>query len=115
MSDSVIGKRVLVDIAEYDRDLRVRLRADYAGIVVAVTATTVHIKPDGMDEVAELKATPDSLQTATPGPYQLQSGEPVAPPDLLARWSHYDRLPGYARVVIEYPTAPDNESSPPAA
>ena len=106
MPDSVIGKRVLVDVTEYDRDLRIRLSADCLGVVVAVTQTTVQIQRDGTDELVELRANPDSFETAEPGTYRLRSGEPVAAPDLLARWSYYDELPGYGHVELELPLDP---------
>jgi hypothetical protein len=115
MTDSLVGKRVLVDVTEYDRDLRVRLRADCVGIIVAMTPTTIRIQRDGTDEVVELRAAPDSLTPATPGSYQLGSGESIRAPDLIARWDHYDQVSGYAEVILDYPLNPEDDSSSPAA
>jgi poly(3-hydroxybutyrate) depolymerase len=115
MSDSIVGKRVLVDVTEYDRDLRVRLRADCVGIIVAVTATMIRIQPDGTNEILELRAAPDALTPATPGSYQLRSGESIPAPDLIARWDHFDQVSGYAEVLLDYPNNPEDDSSSPAA
>ena len=115
MTDSLVGKRVLVDVTEYDRDLRVRLRVNCVGIIVAITRTTIRIQPDGTDEIVELKAAPDSLTPANPGSYQLRSGESLPAPDLIGRWDHYDQVSGYGEIILDYPVNPEDDSSSPAA
>src|SRR3954469_13931479 len=114
MTDSVVGKRVLVDVTEYDSDLRVRLRAECVGIIVAVTPSTIRIQPDGTDEVVELSATLDSLTPGATGSSGLHSAE-IGAPDLIARWDHYDQVSGYGEIILDYPNNPDDDPSSPAA
>jgi hypothetical protein len=115
MTDSLVGKSVLVDVTEYDSDLRVRLRADWVGIIVAVTPSTIRIQRDGTDEVVELRATPRSLTPGAAGGNGLPSGESIRSPDLIARWDHYDQLSGYGEMILDYPHSPEDDPSSPAA
>lgn len=99
MTDAVIGKKVLVDIVEFDRDLRMRLDVNFVGIVRAVTKKTVRVERDSPDDIIEFKASSASLIAAPPGEHHLRSGEPVAQPDLIARWRHFDELPAEEPVT----------------
>jgi len=95
MTEPCLGKRILVDIWEYDRALSVRARRNYAGVIVAVVGGTLRIRRDDNGAVEALRASGDDLQPAPPGEYWLRStGEAVAQPDYVAAWRHYDELPG---------------------
>ena len=106
--DSIVGKRVLVDVVEYDRNLHVRLSVNCTGVIVRVDrptherapgrSRTVHIRRDDTGEIVLLRASAESFEITTGDSYKLKDGNSATSIDLLACWTWYDELRGHAKV-----------------
>ena len=99
--DSIVGKRVLVDVVEYDRNLHVRLSVNCTGVIVRVDRPAVHIRRDDTGEIVLLRASAESFEITTGDSYKLKDGEIATSIDLLACWTQYDELRGHAHVEFE--------------
>lgn len=101
MYSDLVGKRILVDIREFDEHLTLRCSRNFAGVIVAAAEAGLEIRRDDTLAVEELFVDEDDLEHAEPGEYWLRTtGERIVQPDFLAEWTHYDRLDGYTRVEI---------------
>lgn len=88
---SVTGRRILVDVREFDAQMRHRRTMNYAGIIVEASEGVLYIRRDDTGAIEELLVDVEDLEDAAPGEYWLRStGEAVPQPDLLAEWTHCD-------------------------
>jgi len=96
----LVGKRILVDIREFDRTLKLRRNRNFSGVIIASGESGIEIRRDGTGEIESLLADEDDLEVAEHGEYWLRTtGAAIAQPDVLAEWTRYDELPGHGGIV----------------
>ena len=90
---TLVGRRILVDVQEFDASLRHRRTMNYSGVIVEEREGLLCVRRDDTGGVVELAASSDDLEDAEPGQYWLRTtGEAVPQPDLLAEWTHIDAI-----------------------
>lgn len=94
----LIGKHLLVGLTYLNADGTLRKQVQLHGRITAVDETKVTMRLHGSDEEFTLPRSRepgsdlDAFEPADPGEYRLRStGEVVADPDLLAKWTIRDR------------------------
>ena len=90
MTQDYIGKCVLVDIVEYDGQMRVRRSRNFLGTVVSVTEGSIELRRSDTGIIETLVASVDDLDPAEAGEYWLRSTGESAEPDFLAEWTAID-------------------------
>ena len=102
MPSEIVGKRILVDIREFDRALKLRCARNFSGVIVEHGEFGLAIRRDDTGEFERLIVDAEDLEHADPGEYWLRTtGALILQPDLIAEWVQYDALPGHSTLKLE--------------